>query len=275
MIDLEYYKSRINPAYADRLGSESHERQQLCNEIERLRAENEALRSEIGKWVTDYQAQKMRNDRLEWERGNIDEVFRTVSDREIKFRNQVEELSSENEALKEREHTNDILLVEQGDKLAALNDELTELRAFKAACEGQEPIVYCCQGAINAFRHKHASVVGGFASGLIPLYTNPDPEASNLRMQVAKLEAQLEDAGGRGKTFTQYIAQAQELEAQVATLTEQRDLAVEAASERLVGYWDEDDGMFTYPGFYMNETELVKDGRIIPLYRRKESSEVK
>ena len=72
----------------------------LKAELTRLRAENEALRSEIGEWVTDYQAQKMRNDRLEWERGNIDEVFRTVSDREIKFRNQAEELRAENEVLR-------------------------------------------------------------------------------------------------------------------------------------------------------------------------------
>jgi predicted nuclease with TOPRIM domain len=100
MLDLDEIKSRINPAYADRRGSESNERKMLCNEIERLRAESEALRSDVAKWVTDYQAQKMRNDRLEWERGNIDEVFRTVSDREIKFRNQAEELSSENEALR-------------------------------------------------------------------------------------------------------------------------------------------------------------------------------
>ena len=39
MLDLDEIKSRINPAYADRRGSESHERKTLCNEIERLRAE--------------------------------------------------------------------------------------------------------------------------------------------------------------------------------------------------------------------------------------------
>ena len=36
--DLEYYKSRIISDYADRRGSESHERKMLCNEIERLQA---------------------------------------------------------------------------------------------------------------------------------------------------------------------------------------------------------------------------------------------
>ena len=38
MIDLAEIKSRINPAYADRRGTESHERKQLCDEIDRLRA---------------------------------------------------------------------------------------------------------------------------------------------------------------------------------------------------------------------------------------------
>lgn len=37
MLDLDEIKSRINPAYADRRGTESHERKQLCDEIERLR----------------------------------------------------------------------------------------------------------------------------------------------------------------------------------------------------------------------------------------------
>lgn len=37
MIDLEEIKSRINPQYADRRGSESHERKMLCDEIESLR----------------------------------------------------------------------------------------------------------------------------------------------------------------------------------------------------------------------------------------------
>ena len=38
MLDLEEIKSRINPAYADRRGSESNERKMLCNEIDRLQA---------------------------------------------------------------------------------------------------------------------------------------------------------------------------------------------------------------------------------------------
>jgi hypothetical protein len=38
VIDLDEIKNRINPAYADRRGSESHERKTLCDEIERLQA---------------------------------------------------------------------------------------------------------------------------------------------------------------------------------------------------------------------------------------------
>jgi hypothetical protein len=47
MLDLAEIKSRINPAYADRRGTESHERKILCDEIERLRAENEKLAGEF------------------------------------------------------------------------------------------------------------------------------------------------------------------------------------------------------------------------------------
>ena len=37
MIDLAEIKSRINPAYQDVRGTESHERKMFCDEIERLR----------------------------------------------------------------------------------------------------------------------------------------------------------------------------------------------------------------------------------------------
>ena len=47
--------------------------------------------------------------------------------------NEIARLRAENEVLKERERTNDTLLTEQGDKLAALNDELSELRAGNKA----------------------------------------------------------------------------------------------------------------------------------------------
>ena len=38
MLDLAEIKSRINPAYAEWRGTESYERRQLCDEIERLQA---------------------------------------------------------------------------------------------------------------------------------------------------------------------------------------------------------------------------------------------
>jgi hypothetical protein len=43
VIDLDEIKSRINLAYQEVRGTESHERKILCDEIERLRAENEQL----------------------------------------------------------------------------------------------------------------------------------------------------------------------------------------------------------------------------------------
>jgi predicted nuclease with TOPRIM domain len=96
-----------------------------ADEIQRLRTENEALRSDLAKWVTDYQAQKMRNDRLEWERGNIDEVFRTVSDREIKFRNRVQELEQQIE-LQQRKDA----LLYHGVTHAHALARIAELEAF-------------------------------------------------------------------------------------------------------------------------------------------------
>jgi hypothetical protein len=61
----------------------------------------------------------------------------------------------------------------------ALDKELLELRAFKAACEGQEAVAV----ADGSFNHQCAQ--GVF------LYEHPDPQAAELRMRVAELEAQL------------------------------------------------------------------------------------
>jgi prefoldin subunit 5 len=44
MIDLEDIKSRINPAYADTIGTESYERRMLVEEIESLRQRVEELK---------------------------------------------------------------------------------------------------------------------------------------------------------------------------------------------------------------------------------------
>ncbi len=35
------------------------------------------------------------------------------------------------------------------------------------------------------------------------------------------------------------------------------------------GYYDPDDCTFSFPGFYSNEEELIKSGRIFPLYKHK------
>jgi hypothetical protein len=35
------------------------------------------------------------------------------------------------------------------------------------------------------------------------------------------------------------------------------------------GYYDKSDDTFSLPGFYFNEEELIKSGRIFPLYKHK------
>lgn len=50
-----------------------------------------------------------------------------------------------------------------------------------------------------------------------------EDEISRLRQQIVELKTRLDDAGGRGKTFTQYIASVKELEAGVAA----RDLVIQ------------------------------------------------
>ena len=37
-------------------------------------------------------------------------------------------------------------------------------------------------------------------------------------------------------------------------------------TKELFGHFDEKDGVFSSPGFYINEADLVVRGRIIPLY---------
>ena len=47
MIDLNEIKSRINPAYQDLFGTNSHERKMLCDEIEQLRNEITSVEARI------------------------------------------------------------------------------------------------------------------------------------------------------------------------------------------------------------------------------------
>ena len=146
--------------------------------------------------------------------------------------NEIAKLRAENEALKERERTNDTLLIEQGDKLAALNDELTELRAFKAACEGRRDM------AVEAVIEQCMLVESCWVEGDIRktlknlcdywFSAGMDEQQSvletalvlDLRQQIAVLQEQLD--------LNTPLAALEGLQQEVATLTEQRDLAVEA-----------------------------------------------
>lgn len=70
-------------------------------------------------------------------------------------------------------------------------DEIERLRAFKEACEGQEPSLFAEFEVDGTF----AGEASGFPEILeepIPLYLHPDPEAAQLRQQIAELEAQLD-----------------------------------------------------------------------------------
>ena len=70
--------------------------------------------------------------------------------------------------------------------------ELTELRAFKQACEGQGAAAF--RNWHSEFADWHYDNADGRVAGpsFEPLYLHPDPEAAQLRMRIAELEAQLE-----------------------------------------------------------------------------------
>jgi hypothetical protein len=75
------------------------------------------------------------------------------------------------------------------DELERVEKELTELRAFKAACEGQGAVA-----TIQTCGSRHSVSwsdrgIAGFDGGTL-LYPHPDPEAAQLRVQVAKLTEQ-------------------------------------------------------------------------------------
>jgi len=123
------------------------------------------------------------------------------------------------------------------DKLREMQAELAELRAFKQACEGQE-------AAVTVRKEPDYWSGGHFHEGSKPyiyfadiaslpigtkLYSHPDPEAAQLRQHLKLYEAEcsgLREAGFENAQdlFTSYEG----LRQQVATLTEQRDMAVEA-----------------------------------------------
>lgn len=75
-----------------------------------------------------------------------------------------------------------------------LQPELTSLRAFKAACDGQKPVavvtdvyglVWYGSGPIAPIVRRNNIAIGTH------LYANPDHEAAQLRMRIADLERQL------------------------------------------------------------------------------------
>ena len=67
----------------------------------------------------------------------------------------------------------------------AMKAEITELRAFKAACEGQEPVAMVDDdGIINVTRYTYKP--GNM------FYLHPDPEAAQLRILVKELESEVE-----------------------------------------------------------------------------------
>jgi len=93
----------------------------------------------------------------------------------------------------------------------AARDELTSLRAFKAACEGQGAVAYgvlegrdttsCGWDYIASFAeacHDHINeaistydITEAGQWKVVPLYEHPNPEAAELRMRVEELESQL------------------------------------------------------------------------------------
>lgn len=84
------------------------------------------------------------------------------------------------------------------DQRDAMQAELAELRAFKAACEGQGAVAelddgffHCHECGVVATKY-HGRGDGNWCSHEAkwvqgPFYLHPDPEAAQLRQQVAKL----------------------------------------------------------------------------------------
>jgi chromosome segregation ATPase len=117
MLDLAEIKSRINPAYADRRGTESHERKMLCDEIERLRVENAGFLSEVTIWKS--RAEKFCNE-IERLREKLDYATAVIEQRN----GEIERMCAENEADALRYR-----LLRRGQHWAVINGIGDELRA--------------------------------------------------------------------------------------------------------------------------------------------------
>ena len=85
--------------------------------------------------------------------------------------------------------------------LAEKEDELAELRAFKAACEQQEAVAWTTQVHMNAMENGYSHYIIGRnprfvqpSGNDIPLYLHQDPEAAQLRMRLAAMQDQVAEA---------------------------------------------------------------------------------
>jgi hypothetical protein len=221
MIDLAEIKSRINPAYQDVRGTESHERKTLCDEIDRLRAENEQL----GRICTACEAHCRdlieRNEALKaalQHESDVAEAFKAEAD---ELRKDAEFLMDQIKSLKSELSTT----VKSLDENWIGHKDLAELRAFKVACEGQ--------GVFGHYETNEHGVSDWTVAGRgVALYEHPDPEAAQLRMQVSELEEKLVTQKAYYESVFEDGAR------RIAYLTEQRDMAVEALRSVVFGSGD-------------------------------------
>jgi len=125
---------------------------------------------------------------------------------------------------------------EETDKLMGRNmgSELTELRAFKAACEKQEAVAEVYSRCVSGFTDV-IDLTRAKLNRKEKLYRHQDPEAAKLRLRVKELEAQI---ASNVTELDEIIPKVEALEDQVAKLTEQRDLAVEALRSVVFGSGD-------------------------------------
>lgn len=167
VIDLAEIKSRINPAYKDVQGTESHERKQLCDEIERLREKlnyaNAVIEQRNGEITSLRAALQHEADVAESYKAEADEVRAKL------------ELA---EAFKAACEKQDAVLTEEMFDCVLQESELS----FKRHC--------------RSIRGQMITVLDmpdyHVASAALRLFGLADPEAAKLRQQVAKLTEQRE-----------------------------------------------------------------------------------
>ena len=105
------------------------------------------------------------------------------------------------------------------DAIYAMAEELTSLRAFKAACEGQKPVAWQYElkaGEYTFAKKRYLDEV--YAPRPVPLYYHPDPEAAQLRMRVEELNGTIGRQCYENATLQVRV---KELEAQLAARDQQ------------------------------------------------------